>query len=220
MSTLRLKRGYQRVAGVTFDSYVRMRDDRRNRHLRMAYNDGVLELMSPEYLHDRQSRRIYTLIYAYAGAFQVPCEAAGSTTFRKGEPGQFSGKGREADESFYIGDAVQQILGKDSLDLSIDPPPSLWVEVDNWGSSAAKLPTYAGLGVPEVWRYRVQQRRLWFGQLVGSGYQRIAESRTLPGLTPELVIRLLAEGATRPGAEWGEWLRSDWFPSHRQSMGL
>jgi Uma2 family endonuclease len=205
---------------VTYDAYVRMRDHRRNRHLRMAYHDGVLEIMSPEFRHDRQSRRIYTVIYAYAGAFKVPCEAAGSTTFRKGALGQLKGKGREADESFYIGDAVRQVLGKDSLDLSFDPPPSLWVEVDNWGSSASKLPLYAGLGVPEVWRYRTRRHTLWFGQLLGTGYRPIAESRVLPGLTPGLILQLLADGAMIPGAEWGEWLMNEWFPSHRAEMGL
>jgi Uma2 family endonuclease len=220
MSTVRTRRGYQRVAGVTYDSYIRMRDDQRNHRLRMAYHDGVLELMSPEYRHDRHSRRIYEVIYAYCRAFKVPCEAAGSTTFRKGEPGQLKGKGREADESFHIGDVVRQVLGKDSLDLSVDPPPSLWVEVDNWGSSASKLPLYAGLGVPEVWRYRARRHKLWFGRLVGTDYQRIAESRVLPGLTPGLVLQLLVDGAMTPGAEWGEWLVTEWFPSHRQEMGL
>jgi Uma2 family endonuclease len=103
MSTVRMRRGYQRVASVTYDAYVRMRNDRRNRHLRMAYHDGVLEIMSPEFRHDCGSRRIYDMVYAYAGAFDIPCQAAGATTFRAGVPRALQGKGREADESFYIG---------------------------------------------------------------------------------------------------------------------
>ena len=125
MSTVRTRRGYQRVAGVTYDSYVRMRDDRRNLQLRMAYHDGVLEIMSPEFRHDRASRRIFVLIAAYCKVFDVPCEAAGSTTFRKGLPGDLKGKGRETDESFYLGDVVREMLDRDTLDLSVDPPPSL-----------------------------------------------------------------------------------------------
>ncbi len=220
MSTVRKKPGYQRICGVTYDSYLRIRMDRRNRHLRMAYHDGVLEIKLPQDRHDRASRRIYELIYAYAGAFHLPCEAAGSTTFRKGVPGLPQGKGREADESFPIGDAVQLVLGKDSLDLSVDPPPSLWVEIDKWGSSASKLPLYAGLGVPEVWRYRPRRHKLWFGELVGTGYQAITVSQVLPGLTPILILNLLAEGAMTPGSEWGKWLMNDWFPAHRQELGL
>ena len=220
MSTVRTRPGCQRVAGVTYDSYVRIRDDRRNRHLRMAYHDGVLEIRSPEFRHDRGSRRIYDLVYAYAGAFDVPCQAAGSTTFRTGVPGALEGKGREADESFYIGDVVSKILDKETLDLAVDPPPSLWVEVDNWGSSQSKLPLYAGLRVPEVWRYRVRRRKLWFGRLAGDRYEPSDRSLLLPGLTRTLVLELLDRGAKTPAAAWSKWLLTEWFPSHRAEMGL
>jgi Uma2 family endonuclease len=220
MSTVQSRPGYQRVAGVTYDSYVRIRDDRRNRRLRMAYHDGVLEIMSPEFRHDRGSRRIYDLVYAYAGAFDVPCQAAGSTTFRAGVPGALEGKGREADESFYIGDVVSEILHKETLDLAVDPPPSLWVEVDNWGSSQSKLPLYAGLRVPEIWRYRVRRRKLWFGRLTGDRYEPSDRSLLLPGLTPTLVLDLLDRGATTPAAAWSKWLLTEWFPAHRAELGL
>ncbi|MFO0950295.1 MAG: Uma2 family endonuclease [Isosphaeraceae bacterium] len=220
MSLVRTRLGEQRVAGVTYDAYVRMRKGPRNRHLRMAYHDGVLELLSPEFRDDRHSRLIYDIVYAYAGAFDVPCQAAGSTTFRKGVPGRLEGKGREADESFYVGDVVAEILGKETLDLSVDPPPSLWVEVDHWGSSKARLPLYAGLGVPEVWRYRVRRHKLWFGRLVGDAYEPIVASQFLPGLTPALVLDLLAEGVKSPAAGWSRWLTNEWFPAHRRELGL
>jgi Uma2 family endonuclease len=218
MSTARKRRPAPRLTGVTYDTYVKLRDAPGNRHLRMAYHDGVLEFMSPQYRHDRASRRLMTLIYAYCQAFDVPCEAAGSTTFRKGLPGELKGKGREADESFHIGAVVQIVLPKDTLDLMVDPPPSLWVEVDNWGSSASKLPLYAGLGVPEVWRFRPRRRKLWFGRLAGATYEELAVSVVLPGLTPGMVLQLLADGARTPAAQWGEWLRADWFPSHRKEL--
>ena len=218
MSAVRTRRGYQRVAGVTYDAYVRMRDDRRNCHLRMAYYDGVLEITAPEFRHDRASRRVFVLIGAYCKAFDVLCEAAGSTTFRKGLPGELKGKGREADESFYIGDVVREIMDKDTLDLTVDPAPSLWVEVDNWGSSSSKLPLYAGLGVPEVWRYRPRRRRLWFGRLAGEGYEEISASRALPGLTQGIVLELLAAGALTPTIQWAKWLESTWFPGPGQEL--
>jgi Uma2 family endonuclease len=186
----------------------------------MAYHDGVLEIMSPEFLHDRASRRIYDVVYAYAGAFDVPCQTAGSTTFRAGAPGALKGMGREADESFYIGEVVNEILDKETLDLAVDPPPSLWVEVDNWGSSSSKLPLYAGLRVPEVWRYRVRRRRLWFGRLAGDRYEPVDRSLVLPGLTPALILDLQDRGTSTPAAAWSKWLLTEWFPSHRQQIGL
>jgi Uma2 family endonuclease len=219
MSTARARPGYSRLTGVTYDAYVRIRNARGNGHLRMAYHDGVLETLSPEFRHDRASRRLFLLIAAYCAAYDVPCEAAGSTTFRKGLAGELKGKGREADESFYIGDDVEKVLDKDALDLSCDPPPALWVEVDNWGSSASKLPLYAGLGVPEVWRYRPRHGKLWFGALAGDRYEPIQVSRVLPGLTPNLVVQLLTEGRRIPVTRWADGLRREWFPAHRQEMG-
>jgi Uma2 family endonuclease len=42
------------------------------------------------------------------------------------------------------------MIGKDRLDLSIDPPPDLAIEVDV--TSKAGLDAYQSLGVPELWR--------------------------------------------------------------------
>jgi Uma2 family endonuclease len=160
-----------RLTGIRYGDYVRIRDARGNRGLRMAYHDGVLEITSPEYLYEKWGYPVAFVVFAYAEAFDVACEPAGSTTFRKGLPGQLKGKGKEPDEGFYIGDAVALIRGRDTLDLTVDPPPSLWVEVDNRASSKAKLPLYAALGIPEVWRCRPWSRRIWFGRLAGDFHQ-------------------------------------------------
>jgi Uma2 family endonuclease len=207
-----------RLTGIPYDYYVRIRDAPGNRGLRMAYHDGVLEIMSPEYRHEKGGWRMGFLIAAYAEVFDVACEPTGSTTFRKGLPGQLKGKGKEPDESFYIGDDVALIRGRETLDLTVDPPPSLWVEVDNRASSKAKLPLYAALGIPEVWRYRPRSRRLWFGRLAGDHYEEIAESVALPGLTPTSVLELLAEGEARGTIPWNRWLRQVWFPGHRDEI--
>ncbi len=130
--------------------YLRLRLDPGNRGLRMAYNDGVLETMSPEYRHDKVGRRLLAIVMAYCRTFNVPAIPAGSTTFATGIPGLREGKGKEPDESFHLREAVDLVADKDTLDLNVDPPPSLWIEVDNWGSSRSRLPLYAGLKIPEV----------------------------------------------------------------------
>jgi Uma2 family endonuclease len=219
MSTARTRRPFTRLASVAFDEYDRYRRAPGNRGLRMAYHDGVLEIMSPEFRHDRGARHLLFLVAAYCQAFEIPCSPAGSTTFAKGQPGQRKGQGKEPDESFYVGDAVAAIRGKETLDLEVDPPPSLWIEVDNWGSSQARLPLYAGLGVPEVWRYRARRRTLWFGRLAGGRYKEVAASGALPGLTPAHVLEMLDE-VTRTGdlTAWTRWLDDVWFPRHRQEL--
>jgi Uma2 family endonuclease len=218
MSTAKTDLAVTRLTGVPYDTYVQLRDARGNRHLRMAYHDGVLEIMSPEFRHEKGGWRLGLLVFAYAAAFEVACEAAGATTFRKGLPGQLKGKGKEPDASFYLGDAAVLVKDRDVLDLAVDPPPSLWVEVDNRARSAANLPLYAALGVPEVWRFRPRARRLWFGRLDGASYAALDVSIVLPGLTPRLVLGLLAEAESRGMSAWDRWLRDAWFPEHRQEL--
>jgi Uma2 family endonuclease len=219
MSTTRSSPAVTRLTAIPYDVYVQIRDAPGNRGYRMAYHDGVLEIMSPEFRHEKGGHRLGVLVFAYCAAFEVACEPAGATTFRKGLPGQRKGKGKEPDESYYIGpEAVAAVRHKETLDLTVDPPPSLWIEVDNRASSQAKLPLYAALGVPEVWRYRPRARRLWFGQLAGRSYEALEGSVTLPGLTPPLVLDLLAEAESRDGSAWDRWLREVWFPSHRQEL--
>ena len=96
-----------------------------------------------------------------------------------------------------------------SLDLAIDPPPDLAIEVDNTRDSEAALPIYARLGVPEVWRYDVRKHVLWFGRLKKRTYVEVARSVALPRLTPALVLQGLDvydEGEMDENA-WFEWLK-------------
>jgi hypothetical protein len=70
--------------------------------------------------------------------------------------------------------------------------------VDNRGSSRGRLPVYAALGVPEVWRYRVRRGELRFVRLVDGAYEPLDRSLALPMLTPALVLEALALGAGPP----------------------
>lgn len=99
--------------------------------------------------------------------------------------------------------------------MAVNPPPSLWVEVDKWGRSAAKLPLYAGLGVPEVWRYRARKQTLWIGTLDGPSYAEAPASLALPGLTPAVILEALAGAAARSATEWKAWLDGELFPRIR-----
>jgi Uma2 family endonuclease len=185
----------------------------------MAYHDGVLETMSPELRHDRGSRRIHEVVMAYCEAFGVPCLMAGTTTARKGRPGTLKGRGKEPDASYFLRNDAEAIRGKDSVDQAVDPPPSLWVEVDNWGSSKTREETYAALGVPEVWRYRAPRKALRFLRLAAGVYEEIPSSASLPGLTPQIVLEALDEADRLvDDAAWRRSLREVWLPAHRQQL--
>jgi Uma2 family endonuclease len=176
----------------------------------MIFHDGVLEIMSPEYPHEVGAERLGLLIRAVALVFDIDCQGSGSTTFRRGQRGLPRGFGREPDRSYYFARAAA-IRRNKVIDLDVDPPPDLWIEVDHRGSSKGRLPLYAALGVPEVWRYRPRRASLWFGQLQGGRYEEITRSVSLPMLTPPIVLELLAR-AERDASEtaWDREVR-DWL---------
>ena len=189
------------LRGIAYDDYVRIRDVPANDHLRMTYYDGTLEIMSPEHIHEVPSRRIGLVIYEVAIGLGISCTGTGSTTFRlRGEEVK-KGKGKEPDESFYFVNEAR-ILGRTESPIDLDagdPPPDLWIEIDNrLELPQAKLPVYAALGVPEVWRYRSRRRTLWFGRRIEDGYEAIERSLSLPMLTPALVLDALALGEGNP----------------------
>ena len=97
--------------------------------------------------------------------------------------------------------------GKEQINLDNDPPPDLAIEVDNKSDSRLAPKTYAGLRVPEVWRYNSRAKTLWFGRLVDGGYETIERSLCLPTLTPELVLFAMDRASEQGGTSWRRWLR-------------
>jgi Uma2 family endonuclease len=188
---------------VPWDAYMAMRDDDAHRHVRMDYFRGTLELMSPKYRHEKHASRLGQFIMRFTEIMDIPCTESRSTTFRRPD----EGAGKEADTSFYIANEAL-IRDRDDIDLDIDPPPDLAIEVDNFNNSEGKLPIYAALRVPEVWRYDVRSGVLWFGRLQADGtYRPIARSEALPLLTPELVLEALALCKGMAESQWGRLLR-------------
>jgi Uma2 family endonuclease len=217
MATVVRRVGANVVYGVPYDWYVALRDDPRNGHLRMTYSDGVLEVMSPEYAHEGDADRIGLIVRAVASAFGIECLGARCTTFRRGQARTKRGHGKEPDTSFYLANAPA-VRNKGTIDLEVDPPPDLWVEVDNRVSSRGRLPVYAALGLPEVWRLRTRRGTLWFGRLENGTYVDIPESVSLPMVTPALVLALLDRARQAPGEtswndEMRDWLRNTFRPA-------
>ena len=60
--------------------------------------------------------------------------------------------------------------------------------------SLDKLPIYAALGVPEVWRYDGRTTR--FYKLAGENYEATQDSAALPLLTAEDLTRCLEQSKT------------------------
>ncbi len=205
----RVVRVPQTLTGIPYNVYVSIRDAPGNDKLRMNYHDGVLEFMAPaEFRHERGSHTLGMIVLAYSCVFDLPCEGARSTTFRRGLPGELKGAGKEPDQSYYFADNAEYVREKETLDLERDPPPDLWIEVDNNVSSKGRLPLYAELGIPEVWRYQIRRRSLWFGSLKNGEYVEIDRSLCLPKLTPDIVLDLVDEARKRGQTAWFRWMRN------------
>jgi Uma2 family endonuclease len=191
---------------VPWDIYSRLRDADGNRHIRMAYHHGTLEFISPRYRPEKYSRRLDRLVWELVVALEIPCACAGSTTFRK----EGAEVGTEPDSCFYFANEPL-IRDKDEIDLAVDPPPDLAIEIDNSRDSEGKLPIYAALGIPGVWRFDARASVLWFGRLQPDGtYASISHSECLPILTPERVLEALALCQGVPESRWGRLLR-EWI---------
>jgi len=196
------------LRGVSFKQYARMTQHPGNSHMRMAYFDGTLEIMSPKIRkHERPSGRLRLIITTVADVLDMNYEGTGAYTFRRAGDGPLKGTGREADQSFYFGNIASLRTDRDpDLDAG-DPPADLWVEVDNRSSSRSRLPTYARLGIPEVWQYRAESKKIRFLRRDGTEFVAIDRSLALPVLTPALVQEALRHGEDLTEAIWIKWLR-------------
>ena len=120
---------------MDWTTYCKLRDEPANDHLRMTYLDGDLTIVSPQPVHEMDAWGIMTVIQAVVQVDRIRYLCVGTTTLRKEGRGPFPSAGKEPDVGFYLGDDVARIRGKTVLDLAIDPPPSLALEVDNTRSS-------------------------------------------------------------------------------------
>lgn len=116
--------------------------------VRLSYDRGDLELMSPSVDHEVFKTRFGRMVETLTMELDIPCEGAGSTTWKK----QLEDQGLEADECYYITKSPR-VAGRRIIDLNVDPPPDLAIEVEISRSALDRMGIYAALRVPEVWRF-------------------------------------------------------------------
>ncbi len=172
---------------------------------RFAYDRGLLEIMILSAKHEEPNRIIASLVEVLAEEMQINFRNLGSTTFRRAD----LARGFEPDSCFYL-QSVRRVHGKDEIDLTIDPPPDLVIEIDITHPSLDKFPIYAAVGVPEIWRY--DGNALTIFTLAGGDYAEAAESVALPRVTGETLSRFVAESKTLERLDWlravRQWARA------------
>jgi Uma2 family endonuclease len=174
---------------ISWPTYLAILEDVENRRGRIAYDQGVLEIMSPSKVHEQIKRLIGRIVEAFTEQLQLDVVSAGSTTFKRVD----LARGFEPDECYYLQHA-QAVRAKDEVDLSVDPPPDLVIEVDISHSSLNKFPIYAALEVPEVWLCDGEHLRICV--LQGQEYVESKQSAVLPQLPIDALIHCLGQRRT------------------------
>jgi Uma2 family endonuclease len=192
--------------GVTWEEYEELLDQVGEAGgLRISYNDGTLKVMSFSVEHDTCVRFIEAMIGVIRIALRINIRLTGSATIRKHK----KKKGNEPDASFYV-QTASVIGNRLDLDIEVDPPPDVVVEVDIHHDSTDNDSIYAGLGVPEIWRYDGWAASIW--RLQGNSYVEAETSSALQMITPailtEYLTRLREEGEFAAIIAFNEWLQS------------
>jgi Uma2 family endonuclease len=176
--------------------------------VRLTYDAGRLEIMSPSGLHERVKTISGRLIETFGTECGIPVEGCGSWTLKRED----LKKGLEPDECYYVQN-LSAIAGKQQLDLSVDPPPDLAIEVDISPHDVAREPIYAALGVPEIWRYDGRQMVI-LQRMPDATYVGLDRSLALPMLPIEEFNRFLRIGLESHQHVAVEALRS-WLRTRR-----
>jgi Uma2 family endonuclease len=169
---------------------------------RLSYSNGRLEIMVPLPEHEKAKEIIGDMVKILLEARQIAFESLGSTTLKNERMSQAV----EPDTCFYIQNQAA-VIGKNRLDMSVDPPPDLAIEIDL--TSRTQLDNYQILGVPELWRYA--RRGLQINVLQAEQYIESDVSPTFPNipiveLVNQYTQQSLVAGRTRAIQAFRNWV--------------
>ncbi len=180
------------VSWADYEAQLRIIGERR---IFVNYDRGVMEVLVPSHPHEVVADFLGLMVDILTEELEIPCEAGGSTTQRRMD----LEKGVEPDRCFWLGDRAASMTGRRDLDLSVDPAPSLAIEVNHTSSSVDRMGIYAALGVDEVWRH---DAGLEFHKLQDGAYRHTEISANFPMLTLTDAARFLEDSRTMGRVPW------------------
>ncbi|MEL6489454.1 MAG: Uma2 family endonuclease [Cyanobacteria bacterium J06555_13] len=161
------------LRGLSWEAYMQFLEALpSSRGSKLTYDNGLLEITMPLEDHEFAGRLIERFILTLVEVSSLRIKTMGSTTLNY----PYLRKGAEPDNAYYIQN--QYLVKGRNVDLSIDPPPDLVVEVDITHTDIKKNKFYAGLGVPEFWRFNGKAWRIY--QLQEDVYVEVTLSPTFP----------------------------------------
>lgn len=190
----------------TWSNYETLLESRQDDAAVKIYFDArtqEIRLVSPLPKHGKRSDVIADLVKCLLRHQGRDWEGFHPITLKR-----FAQKGLEPDFCFYIQNR-EAILGKEEIDLEIDPPPDLAIEVDV--TSSTKPQDYNEISVPELWIDRQQTLRIYLFD--GQNYEESDRSLIFPEvpvkrLIPEYVDRAWNAGSSVALREFEASLKS------------
>jgi Uma2 family endonuclease len=184
------------LSDINWDTYERLLKDLEERSApRLTFDRGVLEIISPFSDHEEANRTLSLLVELFAEEFGIELRNLGSTTFRREE---FQ-RGFEPDSCFYIQNEPR-VRSRRRIDLTVDPPPDLVIEIDLTNSSIDKFPLFAQLGVPEVWH--VSSGKVEIFTLHRDHFRQVTSSAGLPLLRAAELTELMEASVSMTRILW------------------
>ncbi|MFP4010000.1 MAG: Uma2 family endonuclease [Spirulinaceae cyanobacterium] len=174
------------------------------RGTRLAYTRETLEIMSPLPEHEVDKCYITNFIEILLEELEIEFCPLGSTTFKN----ELMQQGLEPDNCFYIENEAA-VRGKSRLDLAIDPPPDLALEIDITSRSHPDI--YAALGVPELWQFdgeNLEIKTLQSGQYLSVEFSPNFPDLPLKTIIPEYLNRAKTQGRNRTMKAFRAWVQN------------
>jgi Uma2 family endonuclease len=191
------------LPNIRWQTYQAMLTDMGNqRSIHLAYYHGVLEIQMPLGLHETINYILERIIIALTEELDLGIRGFGSTTLNRED----LAVGVEPNCCFYIQNS-NRISGRE-IDLAIDPPPDLVVEVDITSPSNRRFAIYRDLGVPEIWKYSASSIRIY--QLQDDEYLEKDFSLAFSMVFSEILNRFLQQSVNDDNKlirEFRKWIR-------------
>jgi Uma2 family endonuclease len=201
---------YMLLDNIGWDTYEALLRAAGERHVRMTYDDGDLEVMTLSLGHERFGELLASFVLILAMELSLPFASGGSTTLRR----RIKRKGLEPDKCFWF-QHERQMRAKTKWKAPQDPPPDLALEIEISRSALNRMQIYAALKVPEVWRCNRKMLRVY--RLHEGSYRSQGESGLFPFLPMTEVHKFLRseEDQLTVLKRFAEWVRADVLPRYQ-----
>src|SRR5260370_10224693 len=201
------------VPWSSYDAVLHAFDER---HLRISFDRGRLEIMTISQEHEFSKKLLGRLVEMLTFVLHIPIHSGGSTTFRREVPD----RGLEPADCYWIQNE-SLMRGKMEYDIEALPPPDLAVEIDITCSSIDRMGIYAALRVPEVWR--LDRTGLSVHHLGPNGeYKEKNRSLPFPFLPLYEILRFLTKSQTTDETTllhaFHDWVRDTLAPAHTAAV--